>query len=271
MFDKSKKLKDMTFVALDLETTGAFPIFDKIVEIGAASFTLDGVIEKFETLVNPHQLIPPNVEAIHTISNEMVQSAPHIDEVMPDLLKLIDGNILIIHNPSFDLSFINLAIAGENRKPPKLYAFDTVKLSRKILPDIENHKLSSVCDYFDIDLNHHRAMSDTLGCMDSFVNLLSVVDPEQEWTLRDLLDFHGNLITTKVKRGMESGSKLKGVVLGVKVRIDYLDGYGEETFRTIMPMEFVRFGKKKYLFAYCHLREENRFFLTSRITGYHLL
>ena len=268
-FNDEKKYAQMisetVFTSLDFETTGANPAFDRIIEVGIVKFKIGGEIERFESFVNPLIKIPMNVQQIHGIDDLMVKDAPHMKDVLPRIIKLIEGTEIVIQNPSFDLSFLSLALQREGKDVTDLEAFDTVKMARKILPDLKNHKLNTICDYFDISLDHHRALSDTVGCMKAFVGMLEIMDPNEKWRMRDLLRFHGNKVKSNLKRKIKPAAAFPGLVTGTEVLISYRDMKGVETSRKILPKEYLRYGNKKYLFAYCYLREEFRYFRTDGI------
>jgi DNA polymerase-3 subunit epsilon len=94
------------FVFLDLETTGATAGTDRITEIGLISVK-DGQYEnEWQTLINPHRSIPNNIQLITGISNEMVENEPTFREISDDLIKRLEGKILVAHNVRFDYAFL---------------------------------------------------------------------------------------------------------------------------------------------------------------------
>ncbi|MGQ0543684.1 MAG: 3'-5' exonuclease [Blastocatellia bacterium] len=167
-------LSEAGFVVFDLETTGAKAPPCRITEIGAYRVNDGRVCEEFHTLVNPETPIPPFITALTGISDEMVADAPRFREVADDFLAFIGDSVLVAHNARFDLGFLNHEIGRVYEDytlgNPSLC---TVQLSRKLLPQIENHKLNTVANYFSIDLiNHHRASDDARATANIFVNLL---------------------------------------------------------------------------------------------------
>lgn len=173
-----RRLRDTSFVVFDLETTGASAPPCRITEIGAYRIEKGRITDKFETLVNPQTPIPPFITDLTKISNEMVKDAPVFGEVAGSFLNFIDDSILIAHNAHFDMSFLNyeigMAYPDYRMANPCLC---TVQLSRKLLPDILNHKLKTVAAHYAISLeNHHRAGDDARATAEIFVNLLSNLD-----------------------------------------------------------------------------------------------
>jgi len=171
----SRELAETEFVVFDLETTGAKAPPCRITEIGAYRVRNGEVMEKFDTLVNPEMPIPWFITNLTGISDEMVASAPVFADVAHDFLSFIGDSILVAHNSGFDMRFLNSEIA---RVYPDYRVGNpclcTVQLSRKLLPDIVNHKLKTVAEHYNINLtNHHRAIADAFATAHIFVNLLT--------------------------------------------------------------------------------------------------
>lgn len=162
------------FVVFDLETTGAKAPPGRITEIGAYRVRNGRVAEEFHTLINPQTSIPPFITSLTGISNEMVIDAPLFGEIATEFLEFIGDSVLVAHNARFDMGFLNHEI-GRVFEDYRVWnpSLCTVQLSRKLLPNIENHKLNTVANYFSIELlNHHRASDDAKATAHIFVNLL---------------------------------------------------------------------------------------------------
>ena len=168
-------LSETEFVVFDLETTGAKTPGCRITEIGAWRVRDGAVLDEFHTLVNPQIPIPPFITQLTGITDEMVADAPLFEDVAYDFLEFIGQCVLVAHNSGFDMRFLNYEIArifGSYRLANPCLC--TVKLSRKLLPDITNHKLKTVAEHYSIDLvNHHRASDDAKATAHIFVNLLT--------------------------------------------------------------------------------------------------
>jgi len=172
---EGRELAATEFVVFDLETTGAKAPPCRITEIGAYRVRDGEVAEKFETLVNPETPIPPFITQLTGISDDMVADAPKFADIAHDFLSFIGDSILVAHNSGFDMRFLNSEVA---RVYPDYRVANpclcTVLLSRKLLPDIVNHKLKTVAEHYSIDLtNHHRASADAYATAHIFVNLLA--------------------------------------------------------------------------------------------------
>lgn len=172
---ETREFAETGFVVFDLETTGAKAPPCRITEIGAYRVVNGEVTESFETLVNPEGPIPWFITRLTGISDDMVKDAPRFCEVVHEFLEFIGDSILVAHNSGFDMRFLNHEISrvfGEYRLANPCLC--TVKLSRRLLPEILNHKLKTVAAHYSIDLtNHHRAGADAYATAHIFVNLLT--------------------------------------------------------------------------------------------------
>jgi DNA polymerase III subunit alpha, Gram-positive type len=171
----SRELTETEFVVFDLETTGSKAPPCRIIEVGAYRVRNGEVTDEFQTLLDPGMPIPWFITNLTGITEEMVWGAPRFDDIAHDLLSFIGDSVLVAHNSGFDMGFLNFEIgrvfADYRIANPCLC---TVQLSRKLLPDILNHKLKTVAEHYDIDLtNHHRASADAFATAHIFVNLLS--------------------------------------------------------------------------------------------------
>lgn len=168
-------LAETDFVVFDLETTGAKCPPCRVTEIGAFRVAGGIVADKFHTLVNPEVPIPAFITQLTGISDAMVTDAPRFAEIADELLAFIGDSVLVAHNSHFDLRFLNHEVGrvfGNFRMANQ--SLCTVQLSRKLLPEIPNHKLKTVAEHYEIRLdNHHRASDDARATAEIFVNLLS--------------------------------------------------------------------------------------------------
>ncbi len=163
-------LRQEIFVCLDCESTGLEPETDKIVEIAAARFTFEKIVQEIESLINPECEIPSISQEIHKISQEMVANKPKIKEVLPDLLKMIDGHILVGHGIGFDIALI-AAEAKRNQIPCNIHQLrfiDTLRLAR-LYGESPVNSLEQLRKHFNIQPEGaHRAMSDVIVNIEVF-------------------------------------------------------------------------------------------------------
>ena len=148
------------YVLLDLETTGATPARDRITEIALIRYENGEEVARWQTLVNPHMPIPPFIQTLTGISDDMVQTAPDFESVAPRLYQYLDGAVLVAHNVRFDHGFLKHEFQriGISLRQKVLCS---VKLSRLLYPQHRSHGLDAVIQRHQIVVAaRHRAMGD---------------------------------------------------------------------------------------------------------------
>lgn len=151
---------DAEYCVFDIETTGLSPQSCKITEIGAVIVKKGEVIDKFDTFTDPEVHIPENITKLTSITDEMVAGAPKNADAVREFLKFAGNRILVAHNASFDTSFIR-KVAQDDQIEFTVPYMDTVALSRYANPELKNHKLDTIAEYFNLgDFHHHRACDD---------------------------------------------------------------------------------------------------------------
>lgn len=170
------------YIVLDFETTGLSPVDDRILEIGAVRVDFGQITERFETFVNPHRRIPCRITELTGITEEMLQGAPDMEEVFPELLNLLGDLPLVGHNIQFDFSFLKMN-AVRFALPFEKNALDTLKIAKKALPDLESRSLEALCSYYHIARNRaHRALDDVCETQELFRILRDTYQGEHpEW------------------------------------------------------------------------------------------
>lgn len=169
-YDSSDK-----FVVFDIETTGLSPTNDMITEIGAVKIENNEIVDIFSQLINPQIIIPRNIVDLTGISDYMVKDKPIVDEVLPEFERFIEGSILVAHNASFDLGFINEQFSKIEKKLTNP-VLDTLELSRYLFPQLKSHKLNIVAKYLNVSLlNHHRAVDDAKATAEILLKSLNLI------------------------------------------------------------------------------------------------
>ena len=112
--DLGTPLSHVTFVVIDLETTGASPRDCAITEVAAARYEGGVCTGTFSTLVNPGVEIPPFITYLTGITESMIGPAPRIQAVLPALLEFIGGAVLVGHNVRFDIAFLDAALRAHD-------------------------------------------------------------------------------------------------------------------------------------------------------------
>jgi DNA polymerase III subunit epsilon len=144
---------------VDLETTGANPTIDRITEIGIVE--VDGEkVTRWSTLVNPEISIPPFIQNLTGITNDMVRDAPTFTSLCDQLLERLKDGVFIAHNARFDYGFLRNAFKAQGLSL-RADVLCTVKLSRKLFPHEAKHNLDALVGRHGLIANgRHRALAD---------------------------------------------------------------------------------------------------------------
>lgn len=168
-------LGGLSYVVVDVETTGgSWFMGDRITEIACVVVRDGAIAEVFETLVNPERSIPPFVSRLTNITSEMVRHAPTFEHIAPDVVRVLQGNVFVAHNATFDWRFVTAEISrctGQKLRGRKLC---TVKLARSVLPQLPRRSLDYVARYYGVEItNRHRAGGDAMATARCLIRMLS--------------------------------------------------------------------------------------------------
>ena len=150
----------MKYAIVDIETTGGSAKSRGITEIGIVVTDGQQELDRWSSLINPYEPIPPRIEALTGISNEMVEDAPGFADVADEVEAILKDCVFVAHNVGFDYAFIRGHFEAMDRswQRPKLC---TVRLSRKAFPGLPRYGLGAICDAKGIPhRDRHRAMGD---------------------------------------------------------------------------------------------------------------
>ncbi|HEX2038350.1 MAG TPA: DEDD exonuclease domain-containing protein [Acidimicrobiales bacterium] len=183
-------LVDVTFVVVDLETTGGSPADCAVTEIGAVKLRGGECLGTFQTLVNPGLPIPPHITYLTGITQAMVLPAPRIETVLPSFLEFCRDAVLVGHNVRFDLSFLNAALAAAERPRLANRSIDTCALARRLVRDeVSDCRLGTLAAHFRVGHRPtHRALDDALATGEVMHALLERAGSLGVLTLDDLLE-----------------------------------------------------------------------------------
>jgi DNA polymerase III epsilon subunit family exonuclease len=188
--DLGTPLSQVTFVVLDVETTGGSPASASLTEVAAARYRGGELLATYQTFVRPDERIPPYITALTGISDAMVADAPRIGEMLPSFLEFLGGGVVVGHNVRFDLSFLNHALESTGRNRLANATVDTLALARRLVRDmVPNCKLGTLAA--TLRLPHqpsHRALTDVLATGDLLHALLERAGTFGIVGLEELLD-----------------------------------------------------------------------------------
>ena len=171
---------DQEFVAFDLETTGLSSRNDRIIEIGAVILKNGEEVDRFQTFVDPQRPLERKIVELTGITDEMLEGAPSIEEVLPKFLDFVGGRVLVAHNSDFDTGFIR-AECERQGLPYNFTAADTLILSQNLLRHLNKFKLDIVSNALSLpDFNHHRAGDDAMTCGLIMTKLMEKLEQEHD-------------------------------------------------------------------------------------------
>jgi DNA polymerase III epsilon subunit family exonuclease len=176
---EERTLVETTFAVLDLETSGGSPRLGAgITEIGVVKVKGGQVLGTFQSFVDPGHSLPVFITQLTGITDEMLISAPFIDEILPtlfDFLGSADETVVVAHNSPFDLSFLKAAAKAHEIDWPDYLTVDTARLARAVLDrdEVNNCKLSTLADFFGATTSpNHRALDDAMATVDVLHGLI---------------------------------------------------------------------------------------------------
>jgi DNA polymerase-3 subunit epsilon/ATP-dependent DNA helicase DinG len=160
------------YVALDLETTGLDPQSDRVIEVGAVRIGAEGEDAEFSSLVNPGRGLSPFIERLTGITSSEVATAPPLEAIAGDLVRFLEGAVLVGHNIEFDLDFLRSAGLIDGGE-----AIDTAVFARLLLPELKSYGLADVADALGLPgEGHHRALADARLAARVFVRLRAMAE-----------------------------------------------------------------------------------------------
>ncbi|SCL18047.1 DNA polymerase-3 subunit epsilon [Micromonospora pallida] len=190
--DPALPLHAVTFVVVDLETTGGTPDGGGITEIGAVKVRGGEELGILGTLVNPGQPIPPFITVLTGITEAMLLPAPPVETVLPSFLEFLGDAVLVAHNAPYDVGFLKAACARHGYRWPNPRVLDTVALARRVLTrdEVPNRKLGTLAAYFRTTVQPtHRALDDARATVDVLHGLIGRLGGHRVHTLGEAIEF----------------------------------------------------------------------------------
>ena len=202
--DFGRHLSEITFVVIDLETTGGAPHLGAgITEIGAVKVRGGEVLAELKTFIDPQHPVPDYITNLTGITDEMVFQSPTIAQIFPSLLEFLGSEsetVLVAQNAPFDLSFLTYAARTHGFAWPKFPVLDTAIIARKVLSrdEVPNCKLGTLAEFFGTATTpNHRALDDARATVDVFHGLLERLGSHDIYTLEELNNFGKKAKKTK--------------------------------------------------------------------------
>jgi len=170
-------LNDATYVVYDVETTGLSAIYDTIIELAAVKMHKGNVIDEFQEFIDPGHPLSETTINLTGITDDMVKGSKPMEQVLEEFKSFTDKTVLVAHNASFDMGFLNTAYRKYGFNESTLPVIDTLELSRMLHPTMKSHRLNTLAKRYKVALEqHHRAIYDA----ESTANLLWIFLKEAE-------------------------------------------------------------------------------------------
>ena len=257
-----------------METTGLHGFYDRVVEVGAVRFDLDGMGERMESLVNPGRPIPEETSGVHGIRDSDVKTAPLFSAVASDVVRFLEGSVFVAHNAPFDVSFLVSECGRAGVKLPTLLSLDSCTLSRAAFPGQQGYSLDSLVNNLGINRERgHRALDDSLASAELLLRSFRQLGVQCEEDLPTFFAEHGDPIPID-RLGYRLNPPLPASLLPLTkakeektpVTIVYRDGMGNVTTREIVPLLIVQARSRLVMEAHCMRRNRTLSFRLDRIT-----
>jgi DNA polymerase III epsilon subunit family exonuclease len=257
-------LDGQPLVVIDLETTGLYPLFDRVCEVGILRVQGDEILDSFQTLVNPGRPISPGASRVNGLTDADVCQAPPFADIARQTLTCLDGSHLVCHNAPFDLGFLEAEFSRLGMHWQPVGVIDTLQIARRYF-SFPSNALAAIASDLEIETPHaHRALGDaltTLQVFRYFQHMLNRSETVQDWDLVGAyhpLTRQSDIIVLppEIEEALEEN---KAVV------IPYIDAKGQETARMVTPRRVLATSDVVYLVSYCHMRQAERHFRLDRI------
>lgn len=267
MLELNQPLQNLTLVAFDTETSGAYPVGNDIVEFGAVKYYQGREVDRIQMFIKPREAMSDFIIGIHGITNEMVAEAPPMGQVIHKILDFLKDSVVVAHHAPFDVGFLVYEIEKAHLNLPQSPILCSSLLARKLIQGTENHKLQTLVKHFGFDGGAaHRALDDARSCLMVILECLKVLP--QEVTLQEVQKIQEKQIGWSqyliLKSGQNQLVQFAEAIEGKKiVEISYeKGGAGRAELRQIRPQGIVRNPDGDYIQAFC-LRDgaSKRFYL----------
>ncbi|WP_420842922.1 PolC-type DNA polymerase III [Fructilactobacillus cliffordii] len=186
--DQHVNLKEATYVVFDTETTGLSAVYDRVIELSAVKMQGNNVIDEFEEFIDPGFHLSEQTTNLTSITDEMVAGSKSEQEVFSLFREFCGDAIIVGHNVTFDVGFMNTGYKRHGMDSIKNPIIDTLTLARFLYPNYKSYRLNVLAKKFNVNLeHHHRAIYDaeTTG----HLNYLFLKDAEDQYGI----EYHDQL------------------------------------------------------------------------------
>lgn len=248
---------DLTLVIFDTETaTLRGP--PHLLELGAVRAEGGEIVDRFEALVRPEVPIDQDASDFHGITPDMVGDAEPAAEVLGRFTAWVGDDALVAHNAEFDARVLAFECARARLAPPPGWLIDTLRLSRKLIPEAPDHKLTTLCECLALEEgDHHRALADAVWCWKVLEECAERMQP-QPVTVAQLVQAAGAPLTIaacapRLRALLKSRHRPleRACQQREQVTLVYGDGASAPVPLPVLPRVLYDLGERSYLEAEC--------------------
>ena len=155
------------YTVIDIETTGLDPTYNDIIEVACIKYRSGTEVDQFHSLIQPPSqydgtYVDDFITSLTGITNEMLSTAPTFEDISHELWAFLDKELLVGHNVNFDVNFLYDTFQEKNALLFQNDFLDTMRLSRRCLPELKHHRLVDIAEHFQISGEYHRALGDCI-------------------------------------------------------------------------------------------------------------
>lgn len=147
---------ESTYVVFDVETTGLSAVHNDLIQIAATKMHKGNPIDEFDEFLNPGYHLSEFTTELTGITDDHLKNAKSLYEVLTKFQKFCEGSILVAHNATFDVGFMNMNYARNNLPIIAQPVIDTLEFARNLYPDFKRYGLGQLTKKFQINLEHHH-------------------------------------------------------------------------------------------------------------------
>jgi DNA polymerase-3 subunit alpha (Gram-positive type) len=173
--DSFDLINELSFCVIDLETTGGNHNKDKIIEVGMVRVNNLKITDEKSFLINPETQIPDFIQKLTNISQNDVKDSPLIEDVIDEIIEFIGDDIIVAHNTSFDVPFLNGVLKKLKKEKLDNKVICTNVMTKHLIPEILNSNLNYMSRLFDVTHSKaHRAHDDAIATAKLLIRYLNI-------------------------------------------------------------------------------------------------
>lgn len=182
-------IAEANFAVVDVEATGSHPVRDRVIEVAIVRIQRLRIVEQFDSLVDPGREVPPLIRRLTGIDGAMLQGAPTLGQIAPELARLLDEAVFVAHNSEFDYRFLHARLSALEFRMAPAPRLCTMRLAQRRLPQLQSCGLDAVSRHYDIAMvRRHRAADDARATAEVLLRLVKDAASDGVATVGQLLE-----------------------------------------------------------------------------------